>query len=127
MSGGILRATGRQVNLSPCLTLKYTHASFILVHWRSPQSNWLLRHWYDTLVLLYVKCLFWYLGIPIGLVLTFAIPQWKLGLLGLWLGLSLALLWTSCVGLILCARTKWEEEVGRAKDRLMRGETVPAH
>lgn len=54
-------------------------------------------------------------GLPIGFYLCF---RRELGLAGLWIGLSLALLYSAvCVNWIV-ARADWEHEVVKAQDRL---------
>ncbi|KAG8960369.1 hypothetical protein FRC03_006608 [Tulasnella sp. 419] len=64
---------------------------------------------------------YYVIGIPIGIVITFYIPGWNLGLLGLWIGLSIALACVSVIGGTLCLRTDWRGEVKRAQDRLRSG------
>jgi len=54
-------------------------------------------------------------GLPIGFYLTF---RRELGLEGLWIGLSLALLYSAIGAVGLVARADWEREVAKAQERL---------
>lgn len=65
---------------------------------------------------------YYVIGIPIGLIITFWYPAWNLGLLGLWIGLSIALSYTSVIGLWYSLRTDWSDEVEKAKLRLKAGD-----
>lgn len=65
---------------------------------------------------------YYVIGIPIGLIITFWYPEWNLGLLGLWIGLSIALLYTSVIGLWYSLRTDWSDEVEKTKLRLKAGD-----
>ncbi|KAG8988006.1 hypothetical protein FRB90_003017 [Tulasnella sp. 427] len=64
---------------------------------------------------------YYVIGIPIGLIITFWYPQWELGLLGLWIGLSIALAYTSVIGIWLSLKTDWKEEVEKTRLRLKAG------
>lgn len=61
------------------------------------------------------------LGIPVGIWLTF---NWRFGLHGLWIGLTVALIYRSVVGMILCIKTNWEYEVVKGLRRVGRIEDV---
>ncbi|KIM30491.1 hypothetical protein M408DRAFT_66438 [Serendipita vermifera MAFF 305830] len=68
---------------------------------------------------------YYILGIPLGLVLAFKLG---LGLIGLWIGLTLSLVFVGLVGLYLCTvRTDWEEEVRKTMMRLGYEYDTPAH
>ena len=58
---------------------------------------------------------FYFIGVPVGLFLTFNL---KLALKGLWIGLTVALflLGSSCAIIVL--RTDWNKEVERTRERL---------
>ena len=59
---------------------------------------------------------YYVLGIPLGLYLTFICGR---GLGGLWEGLTLALVYTSGVGIwISVRRVDWEKEVTTARGRI---------
>ena len=58
---------------------------------------------------------YYVLGIPFGLWLTFS-RGWEL--FGLWVGLTLALAYTSLIGVILCVRTDWQREVRKVQARI---------
>lgn len=54
-------------------------------------------------------------GIPFGLWLTFSKGM---GLHGLWIGLTVSLIYCSVFGTILCVRTDWDREVWKVTQRL---------
>lgn len=58
------------------------------------------------------------------MILTFYFPDLHLGLLGLWIGLSIALAYTAIIGLWYCLRTDWHLEVQKTKLRLKGGESM---
>ncbi|KAK4685500.1 multidrug resistance protein, MATE family, partial [Tremellales sp. Uapishka_1] len=60
---------------------------------------------------------YYIIGLPFGIWLTFK-PEFGLGLIGIWLGLSVALIYGSVVSLILVWRTNWERAVERVRERL---------
>ncbi|KAG8984206.1 hypothetical protein FRB93_006694 [Tulasnella sp. JGI-2019a] len=64
---------------------------------------------------------YYVVGIPTGLILTFYFTEWELGLLGLWIGLSIALTYTAIFGLWYCHRTDWSGEVEKVRTRLKAG------
>lgn len=51
---------------------------------------------------------YYILGIPLGLYLAFGL---HMKLLGLWIGLAVALVYGAMIGIWLCFRTDWENEV----------------
>jgi MATE family multidrug resistance protein len=59
------------------------------------------------------------IGLPIGVFLTFS-PKISLGLWGLWIGVTISLLYCACIGTWICMRTDWNEEVGKVRERLAR-------
>lgn len=58
---------------------------------------------------------YYVIGIPFGLWLTFS-RGWEL--FGLWVGLTVALAYTSVVGVWLCVRTDWQHEVRKVQARI---------
>ncbi|EJD39152.1 MATE efflux family protein [Auricularia subglabra TFB-10046 SS5] len=65
---------------------------------------------------------YYVIGIPLGLFLTF---DKKLGLLGLWLGLSVSLVITTTFELIMTMRLDWDAETARVRRRLQSSERPP--
>ena len=55
------------------------------------------------------------LGIPFGAWLAF---NWDFGLHGLWIGLTVSLVYCSVFGTILCLRTDWNHEVDKVVARI---------
>ncbi|KAJ7880448.1 multidrug Oligosaccharidyl-lipid polysaccharide flippase [Mycena leptocephala] len=62
---------------------------------------------------------YYMIGLPIGVFLTFS-PKISLGLWGLWIGVTISLLYCACIGTWICMRTDWNEEVGKVRERLAR-------
>ena len=60
---------------------------------------------------------YYIIGLPAGLWLTFT-PRFNLGLVGLWIGLSVALGYGSVVSGILVWRANWTRAVERVRERL---------
>lgn len=58
---------------------------------------------------------YYVIGIPIGIWLAF---QRDMGLVGLWVGLTLALVYCSAWGIYLCITADWQKEVRTVLDRL---------
>jgi MATE family multidrug resistance protein len=56
-------------------------------------------------------------GLPFGIFLTFY-PPIALGLYGLWIGLTISLVYCAFFGTWLCMRTDWDEEVCKVRERL---------
>jgi MATE family multidrug resistance protein len=54
-------------------------------------------------------------GIPLGVFFAFKLQY---GLQGLWMGLTLALVYCAVLGTWLCLRTDWDREVQKVQDRL---------
>ncbi|KAJ7751545.1 mate-domain-containing protein [Mycena maculata] len=60
---------------------------------------------------------YYLVGMPLGLLLTFH-PKIELGLRGLWIGLTVSLLYCAAGGGWICAKTDWDEEVRRVRARI---------
>jgi len=60
---------------------------------------------------------YYIIGLPFGLWLTFE-QRFDLGLRGLWIGLSIALLYASVASLVLVWRADWDRAVIRVRERL---------
>jgi len=58
---------------------------------------------------------YYILGIPVGIWLAF---WWDMKLHGLWIGLTLALVYCSVLGIIICLWSDWDYEVKKVMDRL---------
>ncbi|KAH7921551.1 MATE efflux family protein [Leucogyrophana mollusca] len=58
---------------------------------------------------------YYVLGIPFGIWLAF---KKDMQLAGLWIGLTLALIYSSAWGIYLCLKTDWKREVSKVMDRL---------
>lgn len=58
---------------------------------------------------------YYIIGIPFGIFLTF---KRDMGLQGLWVGITVALVYGAAVSLWLCLRSDWELEVRKVKERL---------
>ncbi|KAL6308843.1 mate-domain-containing protein [Sparassis latifolia] len=58
---------------------------------------------------------YYILGIPFGMWLTF---RKGMGLAGLWIGLTVAMVYCAIVGVWLCVRTNWEKEVEKVQLRV---------
>jgi len=57
---------------------------------------------------------YYVIGIPLGIYLGF---KHNMGLVGLWIGMSAALAYGGVVGVCLCLRTDWQEEVQKVRKR----------
>jgi len=57
----------------------------------------------------------WFPGIPFGIWLAF---DWNLGLHGLWIGLTISLVYSAVLGTLLSVRTDWDREVKKVMERL---------
>ena len=62
-------------------------------------------------------------GIPIGLYLAFACGM---KLMGLWIGLTIALVYSTVMGIWICMRTDWDREVRKVKARMEKERVVDA-
>ncbi|KAJ3485634.1 hypothetical protein NLI96_g4836 [Meripilus lineatus] len=58
---------------------------------------------------------YYIIGIPFGIWLAF---KWHFGLHGLWVGLTLSLIYASTIGVMICLRTDWDREVQKVRKRL---------
>jgi MATE family multidrug resistance protein len=54
-------------------------------------------------------------GIPSGIYFAFKL---KLGLHGLWMGLTFSLIYCAVIGTWICIRTDWNREVQKVQNRL---------
>ena len=61
------------------------------------------------------------IGLPTGIFLAF---HKDLGLVGIWMGLSISLLYNCIIGIYLIVRTNWEEEVRKVMERIEREEAL---
>lgn len=57
---------------------------------------------------------YYVIGIPLGIYLGF---KHNMGLAGLWIGMAVALAYGGVVGVWLCLRTDWQEEVQKVRER----------
>ncbi|KAJ6548473.1 multidrug/Oligosaccharidyl-lipid/Polysaccharide flippase [Mycena capillaripes] len=60
---------------------------------------------------------YYMIGLPIGVFLTFS-PKISLGLWGLWIGVTISLMYCAGLGTWICMRTDWHEEVEKVRERL---------
>ncbi|WVQ80696.1 hypothetical protein IAT38_002801 [Cryptococcus sp. DSM 104549] len=60
---------------------------------------------------------YYIIGLPFGIWLTFQ-PSLALGLVGLWIGLSVALMYASVVSFVMVWRANWTRAVERVRERL---------
>jgi len=58
---------------------------------------------------------YYLIGIPFGLWLTF---KHDMGLAGLWIGLTVSLVYVATIGAYLCLVTDWDREVVKVRERL---------
>ncbi|KAF7348491.1 RNA helicase [Mycena venus] len=58
---------------------------------------------------------YYIIGIPFGAYLAF---NWDLGLHGLWIGLTVSLVYCAVFGTLLCVRTDWDREVRKVVARI---------
>ena len=103
VTGGILRARGKQVNL--------------LLHFFSTAIT-------TDIILQFLGALlnlsaYYAFGIPLGIYLAFSLEY---GLHGLWMGLTFSLVYCALLGTWLCVRTDWEREVEKVQERITSGD-----
>ncbi|KAG6876375.1 hypothetical protein C0993_003593 [Termitomyces sp. T159_Od127] len=67
---------------------------------------------------------YYVIGIPFGVWLAFS---WDMGLHGLWIGLTVSLVYCSFFGTLLCFRTDWNREVWKVMRRLQEEEDKAEH
>ena len=60
-------------------------------------------------------------GIPLGIYLAFS---WKMGLHGLWLGLTFSLVYSAIIGTWICFRSNWPKEVRKVEARVKEEERI---
>ena len=58
---------------------------------------------------------YYLLGLPLGIYLAFS---WHLGIYGLWIGLTVSLIYCSTLSSWVCFRTDWNKEVVKVIERL---------
>ncbi|KAF9254647.1 multidrug/Oligosaccharidyl-lipid/Polysaccharide flippase [Marasmius fiardii PR-910] len=58
---------------------------------------------------------YYVIGIPFGIWLAFSL---KLGLHGLWIGLTISLIFSAVFGTVMCLRTDWNHEVAKVLERV---------
>ena len=63
----------------------------------------------------YALSAYYVIGIPFGIWLAFSRDM---SLHGLWIGLTVALVYASSAGVWICARTDWERQVEKVRRRL---------
>lgn len=78
-------------------------------------SQCLLHHRYASDFLVCNNMLRPLLGIPFGAWLAF---NWDFGLDGLWIGLTVSLVYCAVFGTLLCVRTDWDHEVRKVVARI---------
>ncbi|KAF4581321.1 hypothetical protein EYR40_002909 [Pleurotus pulmonarius] len=61
---------------------------------------------------------YYVVGIPFGMWLTFS---WNLGLYGLWIGLTVSLVYCSVFSTLIAVRTDWDREVMKVMERVKSG------
>jgi MATE family multidrug resistance protein len=125
VTGGILRARGRQVRFSFSLLLEVKTLLTKLIIYRQATGALLNIRYrlfpsisYQNPTMDAFRSAYYLLGIPFGIYLAF--PR-KFGLHGLWFGFTVSLICTACVGIWLCVRTDWDHEVRKAAERLREG------
>ena len=62
------------------------------------------------------------IGIPFGVWLAF---KAGLELAGLWVGLTVSLVYCAVIGVYVCLRTEWAHEVQKVLDRLAKDKKAP--
>jgi multidrug resistance protein, MATE family len=98
ITAGILRAEGKQFT-GALLNLRYVSVP------ASPATS--------TLTL--GSSAYYVVGIPFGIWLAFS---HHFGLYGLWIGLTVALVYSATAGVWICLRTDWEHQVDKVRRRL---------
>lgn len=99
VTGGILRAQGKQV--SPNLKTLYELIYQIFVQ--------------QFLGAMFNLTAYYLLGIPLSIFFAFKLQY---GLHGLWIGLTGSLIYSSVLGTWVCLRTDWNAEVEKVRNRL---------
>ncbi|TFY63208.1 hypothetical protein EVG20_g6409 [Dentipellis fragilis] len=108
VTGGIFRARGKQARpLSIPVASTLTLMMPVLVLMLRPQFTGALLN----------LSAYYVIGIPFGMWLTF---KHNMGLHGLWLGLTVSLVYSAVIGVYLCLSTDWNHEVKKVHNRLAR-------
>jgi multidrug resistance protein, MATE family len=72
----------------------------------------------------YINLIGYYvIGVPIGLLLTFH-PFFNMGLFGIWVGLTVGLIFVSTAQLVVILHVDWEKMAENAKSRLFQYEQI---
>ncbi|KAJ6556154.1 mate-domain-containing protein [Mycena capillaripes] len=66
---------------------------------------------------------YYIIGLPFGVFLTFY-PKTHMGLYGLWIGLTISLVYCAFFGTWICVRTDWNKEVCKVRERLAKERRV---
>ncbi|KAG6826146.1 hypothetical protein H0H87_007840 [Tephrocybe sp. NHM501043] len=102
VTAGILRARGKQVT-GALLNLRFVFLILLPPSTRHSKSAFSSRSSY------------YIIGIPFGMYLAF---HFDMQLHGLWIGLTVSLIYCSFFGTLLSLRTNWDKEVWKVMQRL---------
>lgn len=54
-------------------------------------------------------------GIPLGIILAF---RWSMGLVGLWIGQTVGVIYCASLSMFICLRIDWDVEIIKVMERL---------